>query len=296
MSRDHEQLLKKAIRFLEMEREVYGEFSVKRSMDSVVSAAPSSGSVQTLSERLKTCSTLDELRELCSVILREQGMSESPSENPMVFGSGHEKADLMLIAHTPGAEDLQTGVPFSGEAGRLLDKILAAIHFRREDLYLTHLIKHRVPEVRGRDTEDRELNVLRQKEFQAHLLILERQIELIDPGLILCLGRQAAAALITLEDPPEDSMRRSGDDSTRPAVMKCWSLIILRSCWTIRSGSVRPGRMCSCCGAGTMSDSPADPESLMRSFLTFCIHILYHRTDSADHFELPVTPSALLSA
>jgi|GEM_PF-6490188 len=206
MSRDHEQLLKKAIRFLEMEREVYGEFSVKRSMDSVVSAAPSSGSVQTLSERLKTCSTLDELRELCSVILREQGMSESPSENPMVFGSGHEKADLMLIAHTPGAEDLQTGVPFSGEAGRLLDKILAAIHFRREDLYLTHLIKHRVPEDRGRDTEDRELNELRQKEFQAHLLILERQIELIDPGLILCLGRQAAAALITLEDPPEDSM------------------------------------------------------------------------------------------
>src|SRR5690625_7876624 len=77
--------------------------------------------------------------------------------------------------------------------------------------------------------------------------------------------------------------------------MKCWSLIILRSCWTIRSGSVRPGRMCSCCGAGTMSDSPADPESLMRSFLTFCIHILYHSTDSADHFELPVTPSDLLS-
>src|SRR5690625_1787679 len=96
MSRDHEQLLKQAIRFLEMEREVYGEFSVKRSMDSVVSAVPSSGSVQTLSERLKTCSTLDELRELCSVILREQVMSESPSENPMVFGSGHEKANIML--------------------------------------------------------------------------------------------------------------------------------------------------------------------------------------------------------
>lgn len=255
MSRDLEQLLKSAIRFLEIERELYGEFSLEppglsdkrhssgsggefpeigldkrsggefpevkqdkrsgasspelleetpekqeRSRNAVTDAAPSSGSGLSLAERLKTCSTLDELRELCSAMHREQGLSESP----MVFGSGHEKSKLMLVAHTPGSEDLQTGAPFSGEAGRLLDKILAAIHFRRQDLYLTHLLKQPVPEDRQQDSEERELNELRREEHQTHLLILERQIELINPGLILCLGRQAAAALIARDDSMEE--------------------------------------------------------------------------------------------
>jgi DNA polymerase len=104
----------------------------------------------------------------------------------LVFGVGNPEADLMLIGEAPGEqEDLQSE-PFVGKAGQLLNKILEAIQFRREDVYIANILKHRPPNNRDPLPEERERS----------LPVLLRQIELIQPKIILCLGRVSAQTLL----------------------------------------------------------------------------------------------------
>ncbi|WP_022836375.1 uracil-DNA glycosylase [Salisaeta longa] len=106
-------------------------------------------------------------------------------QNP-VFGVGTPTADLLVIGEAPGRDEDKEGEPFVGRSGQLLDKILAAINFDRSDIYITNILKSRPPNNRDPQAE----------EVEAHIPILYKQIELIRPQIILCVGKVAANTLL----------------------------------------------------------------------------------------------------
>lgn len=107
-----------------------------------------------------------------------------------VFGVGDEDADWLLVGEAPGAEEDRLGEPFVGQAGRLLDNMLAAIDLRRGDnVYIANVLKCRPPGNRNPEPEE----VAR---CTPHLL---RQIELIRPKLIVAMGRFAAQTLLNTD-------------------------------------------------------------------------------------------------
>lgn len=137
--------------------------------------------------RIGQCSSLGELRQLCAQA--EVLQTDLPDTN-LVFGVGNAEADLMLIGEAPGAEEDKQGEPFVGPAGQLLNEILAAIDFERGDVYIANILKHRPPNNRNPLPEERERS----------LPFLLKQIELIQPKLILCLGKTAAQTLLENND------------------------------------------------------------------------------------------------
>lgn len=109
----------------------------------------------------------------------------------LVFGAGNPGARLMIVGEAPGEEEDKRGEPFVGEAGRLLDSILAAIGFDREEVYIANVLKCRPPHNRDPLPEETALC----------LPHLEGQIDRIRPRLILALGRFAAQSLLSCADP-----------------------------------------------------------------------------------------------
>ena len=107
-----------------------------------------------------------------------------------VFGVGDERAEWMIVGEAPGAEEDARGEPFVGQAGRLLDSMLAAVAMRRgENVYIANVLKCRPPG--NRNPEPFEV-----AQCSPHLV---RQIELIRPQLILALGRAAAQLLLNTD-------------------------------------------------------------------------------------------------
>ena len=107
-----------------------------------------------------------------------------------VFGVGDENADWMLIGEAPGAEEDRLGDPFVGQAGRLLDNMLAAIDLHRsKNVYIANVLKCRPPGNRNPEPEE-------VAKCTPHLL---RQIEFIKPKLIVAMGRFAAQTLLNTD-------------------------------------------------------------------------------------------------
>jgi DNA polymerase len=112
------------------------------------------------------------------------------SRTQTVLGVGDENADWLLIGEAPGAEEDRLGEPFVGQAGRLLDNMLAAIDLKRgENVYIANVLKCRPPGNRNPEPEEVE-------KCAPHL---RRQIELIAPKLILAMGRFAAQTLLATD-------------------------------------------------------------------------------------------------
>ncbi len=111
-------------------------------------------------------------------------------KNP-VFGEGTINPILMLIGEAPGREEDIKARPFVGRSGELLTKMLRAINLERSEVFITSVIKCRPPRNR----------TPRKEEIETCLPYLLRQIELLDPKLILCLGATAAKALLDTESP-----------------------------------------------------------------------------------------------
>lgn len=107
----------------------------------------------------------------------------------LVFGTGNPQAEVMLIGEGPGEQEDKQGIPFVGPAGRLLDSMLEMIDLDRSKVYIANMVKCRPPQ--NRDPQENELAACR--------LWLEKQIYLVDPKIIVCLGRIAAKALISDE-------------------------------------------------------------------------------------------------
>jgi uracil-DNA glycosylase family 4 len=107
-----------------------------------------------------------------------------------VFGVGDENADWMLIGEAPGAEEDRLGDPFVGQAGKLLDNMLAAIGLHRtKNVYIANVLKCRPPGNRNPQPEE-------VAQCSPHLL---KQIEFVKPKLILAMGRFAAQTLLSTE-------------------------------------------------------------------------------------------------
>lgn len=103
-----------------------------------------------------------------------------------VFGVGNPNAKLMFVGEAPGEQEDLTGIPFVGRAGQLLDKFLFAVDLSREDVYIANILKCRPPH--NRDPLP--------AEEDACIGYLRRQVRLISPRIIVCLGRISASRLI----------------------------------------------------------------------------------------------------
>lgn len=104
----------------------------------------------------------------------------------LVFADGCESAEIMLIGEGPGEQEDLQGLPFVGPAGMLLDKMLEMIDLDRSKVYIANMVKCRPPGNRDPSPEEQ----------AACRAWLDRQIALVQPKLIVCLGRIAARALI----------------------------------------------------------------------------------------------------
>lgn len=108
-----------------------------------------------------------------------------------VFGVGSPQADWLIVGEAPGAEEDRRGEPFVGRAGRLLDAMLAALGHARAEVYIANVVKCRPPE--NRDP--------RPEEAAACAPYLDRQIALLEPRIILAVGRVAAQRLLGTDSP-----------------------------------------------------------------------------------------------
>ena len=113
------------------------------------------------------------------------------SRTQTVFGVGNPNADWMIIGEAPGAEEDRRGEPFVGRAGKLLDEMLQAAGQGRESVFIANILKCRPPN--NRDPEPAESAECRK--------YLERQIELVQPKIILAVGRIAAHLLLETDTP-----------------------------------------------------------------------------------------------
>ncbi len=99
----------------------------------------------------------------------------------LVFGEGNPNADIVFIGEAPGKKEDEQGVPFVGASGKFLNEMLASIHMRREQVYITNIVKYRPP--KNRDPLPTE-----KADF---LPFLERQLDVIEPLLVVTLGRHS---------------------------------------------------------------------------------------------------------
>ena len=109
----------------------------------------------------------------------------------IVFGVGNPQADLMFVGEAPGADEDVQGEPFVGRAGQLLTKIIEAIEMKREDVYIANVIKCRPPANRNPEPD----------EVESCEPFLFRQIDTIQPKVIVALGKFAAQSLLRTTDP-----------------------------------------------------------------------------------------------
>lgn len=135
-------------------------------------------------EKAESLEQLDKMICNCTKCVLHKG------RNKFVFGSGNPNAKVMVIGEGPGAEEDKQGLPFVGRAGQLLTDILKAIKFSREEVYIGNIVKCRPPDNRTPLPD----------EMDTCLPYLEKQIELIKPELILCLGLTAAKGLLKKKD------------------------------------------------------------------------------------------------
>lgn len=115
---------------------------------------------------------------------RKCGLCETRTN--VVFGVGAPDAEVLLIGEAPGAREDELGEPFVGRAGKLLDDMLAMIGLNRQKVYITNSVKCRPPQ--NRDPLNTEKDACRD--------YLRRQVELMRPKIIVCLGRISAAEII----------------------------------------------------------------------------------------------------
>ena len=124
-----------------------------------------------------------QLKEACLQCTR-CGLAEGRTN--VVFGVGNQNADIMFIGEGPGEQEDLKGEPFVGPAGKLLDDMSSIIDLDRSKVYIANIVKCRPP--RNRDPQD--------EEQDACIAYLRRQVMLIQPKIIVCLGRIAARRII----------------------------------------------------------------------------------------------------
>ena len=129
---------------------------------------------------------LEKLNKLRKKILLIKNCQLKKNATNLVFGDGNIQSKIMIIGEGPGANEDAEGKPFVGRAGKLLDKMLAAIQLDRTKVYISNVVNYRPPENR-KPTEE---------EIERYLPYLKKHIEIINPKILLLLGSTALNALI----------------------------------------------------------------------------------------------------
>ena len=143
----------------------------------------------------------------------------SKTRNNTVFGVGDPSADWLIIGEAPGAEEDRRGEPFVGRAGKLLDEMLRAIGQSRDSVFIANILKCRPPH--NRDPKPAESAACRE--------YLERQIELVQPRIILAVGRIAAQNLLGSDEPVGRMRGRAHELGGIPLVVTYHPAYLLRS-------------------------------------------------------------------
>ena len=143
---------------------------------------------QTVSESVQNVESLESFKNsICECLKCELGYTRTN----FVFGVGNPNANIVFVGEAPGEKEDLIGEPFVGRAGKLLDKILAAINLSREDIYICNVIKCRPPQ--NRDPLPKEVDLCEP--------YLKTQLSLINPKLIVALGRIAACTILRTKEP-----------------------------------------------------------------------------------------------
>lgn len=129
----------------------------------------------------------DELEKIKQQIIDDNVCPELKAQaTQLVFGDGNPDAKLVFIGEAPGKnEDLQ-GIPFVGAAGKFLNEMLASIGLKRENIYITNIVKYRPPENRDPLPEEK----------KAFLPYLQAQLEVIQPVMVVTLGRHSLSCFL----------------------------------------------------------------------------------------------------
>jgi len=130
------------------------------------------------------------LEELRAILERFEGCALRSTATQLVFADGNPHARLMLVGEAPGRDEDLEGLPFVGRSGKLLDRMLAAIGLDRKSSYIANIVPWRPPGNRKPTPQ----------EAAICLPFLLRQIELVDPDVLVCLGDSAAQTLLDTKD------------------------------------------------------------------------------------------------
>lgn len=153
-----------------------------------ISAASSTDEMASAARRLaRSAASLEELQGLLSAF---EGCALKATAKSLCFADGNPAGRVMLVGEAPGADEDRQGVPFVGRSGQLLDRMLAAIGLDRTAVYIANIIPWRPP---GNRTPTPQEAAVCQP-------FIERQIELADPDILVCLGGPSAQALLGLKD------------------------------------------------------------------------------------------------
>jgi uracil-DNA glycosylase family 4 len=137
-------------------------------------------------EAARSAASLDELRVILD---RFDGCALKGSASRLVFADGTPGSRLMLVGEAPGAEEDRQGLPFVGRSGQLLDRMLQAIGLARTDVYIANIVPWRPP---GNRTPT-------PVETQICLPFVQRQIELANPDVLVCIGGPSAGAILNMQ-------------------------------------------------------------------------------------------------
>lgn len=143
--------------------------------------------IEDLTQHVVNARTLDELREQ---LLAFEGCRLKATATQLVFADGNPEADIMFVGEAPGADEDRIGRPFVGRAGQLLDKMLAAIGLDRTKVYIANVVPWRPP---GNRTPT-------PLETGACLPFTRRQIELVAPKILICLGAPSMQTLLGIKE------------------------------------------------------------------------------------------------
>ena len=143
--------------------------------------------IATARELAPTAATLEDLRALLD---KFDGCALKATASRLVFADGNPAAKLMLVGEAPGRDEDIEGLPFVGRSGKLLDLMLAAIGLDRTGVYIANIIPWRPPG--NRDPSPQETQIC--------LPFIKRQIELVDPDILVCLGKPSSQAVLEVKD------------------------------------------------------------------------------------------------
>jgi DNA polymerase len=138
-------------------------------------------------DAVKGIGTLEELRTALGAF---EGCALKGTATQLVFADGNPKAKVMFVGEAPGRDEDIEGLPFVGRSGKLLDRMMAAIGLDRTSVYIANIIPWRPP---GNRTPT-------PQESQICLPFIQRQIELVDPDILVCLGGPSATTLLGIKE------------------------------------------------------------------------------------------------